>query len=471
MPAFLDRLNTRFKSVEPTIPVHLDLSRSTRIMFFWAIFALCLAPGPQYFFSICLCVWFVATKGWREFDPEDKQIIRLLTKGLTVAVTCSVVAGLLAWRASPDLSLSHCLYQLFHLNAKSALRGMIIVTAFLAAFHRGLTVASLRRGLIFLLSLNIIYMIIQMFTGIDWISGFTATIPQNRFAYGLYRPSGFTAHPLSLGYNSFLLASASLFGAWPLGQKINWRGPWTQIFLASSLTLILSQTRWPILLLALLVAIRFGSAILLQVGWKTKLKSALVLLLILTASLLTTRGRFIEAFSDQRPLAERIPRLVFWQVHSKMFLDQPIWGVGYANRKSARMEYYDKSGYTNLERKYAAHNIYLQTLADSGLVGFGGLIAFLAMHYSVGRRFLRRRDPRLLWFLAGVLLLGLMQNTLQDSEFVYAYWIIMALLLGEGLRLQNKRTNGHEVTNLESQESSQGLREDVPREYEYSHQS
>jgi O-antigen ligase len=78
-----------------------------------------------------------------------------------------------------------------------------------------------------------------------------------------------------------------------------------------------------------------------------------------------------------------------------------------------------------------AHNTILQTLADTGLIGMGGVLLFFVGIMETARRALRSLGERTGIGLFGVVtfLIGMVQTNLRDSEFMMAFWFLLALLL------------------------------------------
>jgi O-antigen ligase len=86
---------------------------------------------------------------------------------------------------------------------------------------------------------------------------------------------------------------------------------------------------------------------------------------------------------------------------------------------------------------YEAHNIVLQTLADTGLIGFAGLLALFSGLVLAARRLSRATAGAqgISYLTAATLLTGLMQNDLRDSEYLYAFWFFLSLLLVQSAAL------------------------------------
>lgn len=400
------------------------------VLLAWSIFSVFLSTGPQYVFSVFLLAWFLATKGWKDLKNQNLIIFGNLAKGVLVFLGLSFISGLLGWVFTNNQPIGAFLYDIYHLTGKLGVRGLFLVAYLFVAAERKLLGAVFGKVVLGLVLINSLYLVTQALTGIDWVHGFGTILPPNRFNYGVFRTSGFVGHPLNLGYNALLAGSLALVmlqNFRSLAGKL--KVFWLANFALCLLTLVLTQARWPLFVLLGLVPL----GILLQ---KRPLKFKLTLIsigLACSLGILATnsglKGRVGEVLDGSRPIAERVPRLVFWEVHWKMIQDQPWLGIGLASRNSRLLDYYDKAGYTNNDRKYSAHNIYLQTLADSGIVGFVGLLGLLAYPLLHAFRQLRNGDHGLLIFMTGVLLAGMMQNIFRDSEFIFGYWVVLALVL------------------------------------------
>lgn len=277
---------------------------------------------------------------------------------------------------------------------------------------------------------TVLYMLGQRFWGWDWVHGLSATLPENRFAYGVYRANGWMGHPLTLGFN--VMTFAVLMGCWGLGfgRPERWklsRAACLSILGLCFVMLMLSQARWSILVLMLILV----PAILVK--WRKKLRWVIfagVIIVGLFALDPGVRGRFSEVWTPGQPLEQKVERLIFWRVHTQMFLEHPWFGVGFNHSDSLLLDYYDRAGYTNIEHKYAAHNIYLQTLADTGIIGFLSFaVLILGCSHVAWRLWRQQRDPTLALLIGAALVGGITQNTFRDSEYLYCFWICVALVL------------------------------------------
>jgi putative inorganic carbon (hco3(-)) transporter len=73
----------------------------------------------------------------------------------------------------------------------------------------------------------------------------------------------------------------------------------------------------------------------------------------------------------------------------QVFLDHPVLGVGVGQVQEYLPEYSNYIGHSRLQRKMGAHNMYLETLAETGILGFA---AFMAIVATVVRRLWRVRQ-------------------------------------------------------------------------------
>lgn len=124
--------------------------------------------------------------------------------------------------------------------------------------------------------------------------------------------------------------------------------------------------------------------------------------------------------------------LVAWQI----FADHPILGVGLNNYKYYYQQYAKPLGWDNRREERSAHNLYLETAAETGLIG---LAAFLAV---VGAAFWRAYQAQKMLMRAGkydeaAVVFALMTSVvgyLMASQFLHGaypryFWLLIGILL------------------------------------------
>jgi len=99
-------------------------------------------------------------------------------------------------------------------------------------------------------------------------------------------------------------------------------------------------------------------------------------------------------------------------VATQMFLDDPLTGIGYGNFVSSYSEYARDTGVEQVNKTREAHNLYLETAAETGIPGvlvLGGVITGIFAALALGRqRFREMGDHRSdgIGYAVGVALIG-----------------------------------------------------------------
>jgi O-antigen ligase len=236
-------------------------------------------------------------------------------------------------------------------------------------------------------------------------------------------------HPLTLAFNAMLLGLLSLAqGLWLQRQKLPEAKIWLGLWAVMVLIIVLTGSRYPLLsTLILSFGLIFAANRSLwnrSRNWKLfSIASFFLMSTIVFVGDANLRGRIAEILGRGQSFEESFDRLVFWKVNLNLALDYPIGGAGLLGYPGRLLDYYNQAGYTNYERKYVAHNIFIQTFADLGLIGCVGLSALIGGLVVMGWQLMRRtRHPGIFALSLVVLLSGLMQNNLRDSEFLFALW-------------------------------------------------
>ena len=126
-----------------------------------------------------------------------------------------------------------------------------------------------------------------------------------------------------------------------------------------------------------------------------------------------------------------VSRLALWGAAGSMFIEHPILGVGYGNYRALYSDYLPALVPNQLD----AHNLYLQLLAETGIIGFA-IFCLLAWSFArMALKLVRNDDPlfRLLGIavggaLAATLIHGMVDYLFNVSpQFGALFWLIMAL--------------------------------------------
>lgn len=419
--------------------VNSPISKWEKVLYVLAIGGIIMPPAYLSFVQGFLLIHYLVMRYKRKKQPQQQvvrdsairhvtyhQIKQLLKLGVSGLFICTAIAGVLHMFVEPgSLSVSKELFAIANQCAKQGLYGLLLLIVLRDASRRGFDFLGLVKPFFWFFLGYILYMVLQRYTGVDWIKGWHATLPQNRFAYGVYRANGLIAHPLSLGYNLMLITIFATFLASHLPTKLRL---WSYGIVALAIMgQILAGSRWP--LVVSIVVLGLPSGRFLMRFWKGGLLGlgALMLFLRWEGQLW---GRLQEIMQNGHSWEERIPRLVFWKIHTLIFWDHAWIGAGLSERTATAVDYYNRNGYNELESKYLAHNSFLQILADSGVIGFCGIALLLGCYLKIGS-ILRRygKDGTLMSFFFASIGAALMQNNFHDTEYLYCFWFLSVLVL------------------------------------------
>ena len=116
-----------------------------------------------------------------------------------------------------------------------------------------------------------------------------------------------------------------------------------------------------------------------------------------------------------------------------IFVDHPLLGVGPGQTSNYMMEYGNAIGFRRLEGERRAHNMYLEELADTGLIGFAVFMSILGLtlkELAQTRRRWLAVDPNAGYLLAGLLvaIIAYMSTAVfLHLSYVRYYWVLLAL--------------------------------------------
>lgn len=316
-------------------------------------------------------------------------------------------------------------------------------------------------GLLYATVLLFVYCTFQHLTGYSLLLKTRMLDEEHRMASGYFRVFGFYGHPLSLAGAALVWSSFGMYGLWYSHRKRSDKFGlgalgWGAVSVLQSALVYMSGGRtallvlallWALLLSAIFISLFFtrnashnaqrinrifaGSALLLAAA-------AGVVLFYFSSSIENMAGRLFTrglggGTLGQGPLGDRE---LFWQVYLAMWRDSPVLGHGYfAVEHGLRTHYYTHEGFAALNDKFNAHNIFLEVLGISGLLGFFTylivcVLLWINMSALAGKSQARR------FILGGLgvaflanLLHGLTQNTFFDSAVTACYLALIGLLV------------------------------------------
>lgn len=402
------------------------------------VFALCglattLPISTGYFSAFLILCWLVFSKRSREISQREllaqfDYFVFPIHMGVCGLFIAHLVAAMIAYLTSDDqVSIKLALRPTSHIFTKWVLLWFVLAFGVRRFLRVGIRPIMLGKWLAGWLGIHLIYCVLQRYIGIDWVHGFSASLGSNRLAYGVYRISGFMGHPLTLSYNLVLIVLTALpfvFFASRTYQRIAWLA--STVFALA--TLLISGSRFPVFSLFITCGLGLGH-ILWQWRWRL-LASVFVFVFALYLEESFFR-RISELFDVARPIEERFDRLIFWRVHWDVFLEHPIAGAGMWAIDDLTEKKYRAINFT--ERMYGAHNIFLQQMADSGMLGFLGMCSLFAGVFVSARRVKNIYsiwNPMLLLGLGGITT-GMLQNNFRDSEFVFCFWFLLSIAAAE----------------------------------------
>ena len=190
------------------------------------------------------------------------------------------------------------------------------------------------------------------------------------------------------------------------------------------------------LLLCLLFVVPRRAALL-----KVMISLALAAGLVLSLQEAGTFGR-VQEVDD----FTQTTRLALWSTAGMMFLGHPVLGVGYGHYRALYNDYLPGVRPNELD----AHNLYLQFLAEMGVVGF---LVFAALMVGFARAAIKlARRPDLFCQLVGIGVGGAIAATLIHGMVDYIFNVspqsgaMLWLVLGLSLTLSSRALDGAEAT-------------------------
>jgi putative inorganic carbon (HCO3(-)) transporter len=136
-----------------------------------------------------------------------------------------------------------------------------------------------------------------------------------------------------------------------------------------------------------------------------------------------------EEATDMSILGRITLNIAAWEV----FLDRPLLGAGPGNFSELSVAYSRQVGLRPFDTPFEAHNLYLEVLADSGIIGFAAfalLIGYLIVGLLRRRRELRAVDPRMAALATAILfalVAYLATGTFLHLSYERYFWMLVAI--------------------------------------------
>jgi len=127
-------------------------------------------------------------------------------------------------------------------------------------------------------------------------------------------------------------------------------------------------------------------------------------------------------------------RLITWSAGWQMFKDRPITGIGMGEFGTANgVKYWPDRSHPHW---YNAHSLYLQTIAELGIVGAIAFLAFLFQLFKLNGQQQRRLEPhkelpaymRLFPYACNITIIGLLFEGYAGHDLYRSSWYMMAAL-------------------------------------------
>ncbi|WP_149273758.1 O-antigen ligase family protein [Pareuzebyella sediminis] len=118
-------------------------------------------------------------------------------------------------------------------------------------------------------------------------------------------------------------------------------------------------------------------------------------------------------------------RLLTWDAAISLIKERPIWGYGYGDTQTALNRYYKEKGYIHpLKESYNAHNLWLQSWLENGILAILVLLAIFSLLLGELRNF--QQDTWLLFSFVLLLLINSMFeglfNRFSGISF-FSFWV------------------------------------------------
>lgn len=194
--------------------------------------------------------------------------------------------------------------------------------------------------------------------------------------------------------------------------------------------------------------------LILIIGVKNKIKAISSILCIALFAMAviyinpTSRARLYSisnlSINYQTGYQSNRERMLMWHSALTMFVDHPLVGVGLNNFHNEYLEKYKDP--TAIEPQWHAHNVFLNTLAETGIVGFIGLMSLLIyLYYDVLKSWRENNDivAKIYFFSLLTFSINFLTDVLFCGHYLklptYIFWLITGMYISLSRYAQIKK--------------------------------
>lgn len=194
--------------------------------------------------------------------------------------------------------------------------------------------------------------------------------------------------------------------------------------------------------------------LILIIGVKNKIKAISSILCIALFAMAviyinpTSRARLYSisnlSINYQTGYQSNRERMLMWHSALAMFVDHPLVGVGLNNFHNEYLEKYKDP--TAIEPQWHAHNVFLNTLAETGIVGFIGLMSLLIyLYYDVLKAWRKNNDivAKIYFFSLLTFSINFLTDVLFCGHYLklptYIFWLITGMYISLSRYAQIKK--------------------------------
>jgi O-antigen ligase len=204
--------------------------------------------------------------------------------------------------------------------------------------------------------------------------------------------------------------------------------------LIQSLGLLSTASRGGIV--ALLAGLMFAIAITSngKVRFIRALGATALLIVILFGSLQilgeAIQERYFSSFQKESLLIYSTNRFELWRSSVSAFASNPVFGIGIGNVGKFDADFGSGDG-------SEAHNLFLQTLAEEGVLSFGSLVFVLVLIVITAVKAAPSREASRMFLVAGLvsaIINSLIEPTFWHPPFSVLFWVTSIAVYGDSLR-------------------------------------